>query len=99
VTSDLLDKNRSGGWAETRRATGLPARGTIIEVLAKAADDRKFLARLAENPYRVLQEYDLSEEERLVLARGDADKLEAWVGKLDARLSTWPKVRRGQNTW
>ena len=89
----------SGETSRTAGGKASPARETILEVLARAADDRKFLARLAENPYRVLQEYDLSEEARLALARADAEKLESWVGPLDERLRTWPNVRRSQVNW
>ena len=75
------------------------SRETILEVLARAADDHKFLARLAENPSIVLREYDLNEEERAALARGDIGKIELWVGKLDERQKTWLRVRLSQNKW
>ena len=88
-----------GEASRTERGRVFPAREVILQVLARAADDHKFLARLAENPHRVLQEYDLGEDERLVLAQADAEILESWVGPLDERLRTWPKVRRNQNTW
>ena len=83
-----VDKNKTSSRKET-----------ILQVLAGAADDRKFLARLAENPSKVLQEYDLIEEERAALARGDINKIELWVGKLDKRLKTWLRVRLAQNKW
>ncbi len=71
----------------------------ILEVLAKAADDHKFLARLAEDPAKVLQEYDLTLEERAALASGDLRRIESWVGKLDKRLSTWVWCRLQQEKW
>ena len=71
----------------------------ILEVLTKAADDHKFLARLAENPAQVLQEYDLSSEQRAALASGDLRRIESWVGKLDKRLSTWIMCRLQQEKW
>ena len=71
----------------------------ILEVLARAADDHKFLARLAENPAKVLQEYDLTQEERAALASGDLRRIESWVGKLDERLSTWVWCRLQQEKW
>ena len=76
-----------------------PNKEVILEVLAKAADDHKFLARLAENPYKVLQEYALTQEERAALAKGDIQKIESWVGSLDERLKTWLKVRSSQYKW
>lgn len=89
----------SGKAPQAASGRVLRANDVILMVLGRAADDRKFLARLAENPYRVLQEYDLSEEARLALARADVEKLESWVGPLDERLRTWPKVRRSQRNW
>ncbi len=71
----------------------------ILEVLARAADDHKFLARLAENPTKALQEYDLTPEERAALASGDLRRIESWVGKLDKRLSTWIWCRLQQEKW
>ena len=71
----------------------------ILEVLARAADDHKFLARLVENPAQVLQEYDLTSEERAALASGDLRQIESWVGKLDKRLSTWLWCRLQQEKW
>ena len=71
----------------------------ILEVLAKAADDHKFLARLAENPEKVLQDYKLTLEEKAALASGDLRRIESWVGKLDKRLSTWIWCRLQQEKW
>jgi hypothetical protein len=81
------------------QATVLPNRKVIIEILSRAASDQKFLARLAENPYKVLQEYDLSPEEMAALARGDIARIESWVGKLDSRLQTWISVKGAQDKW
>ena len=71
----------------------------ILEVLAKAADDLKFLARLAEEPAKVLQDYNLTSEEKAALASGDLRRIESWVGKLDKRLSTWIWCRLQQERW
>ena len=81
---------------EKRASSGKEA---IIEVLTRAADDHSFLARLAENPAKVLQEYDLTSEERAALASGDLRRIESWVGKLDKRLSTWIWCRLQQEKW
>ena len=77
----------------------LPSKEAILQVLTRASVDNKFLARLAENPDKVLQEFDLTEEETTALANGDAQKIESWIGKLDEGLKVWPKVRAGQNKW
>ncbi|MDY6892747.1 MAG: Os1348 family NHLP clan protein [Chloroflexota bacterium] len=71
----------------------------ILEILERAADDRKFLARMAENPTKVLEEYDLTSEEKAALASGDLRRIESWVGKLDKRLSTWVWCRLQQEKW
>ena len=71
----------------------------ILEVLARAADDHKFLARLAEDPEKVLKEYNMNAEERAALASGDLHRIESWVGKLDKRLSTWIWCRLQQEKW
>ena len=71
----------------------------ILEVLSRAADDHKFLARMAENPAKVLKGYDLTTEERAALASGDLQQIESWVGKLDTRLSTWIWCRLQQEKW
>ena len=71
----------------------------ILAVLARAADDHKFLACLAANPAKVLQEYSLTSEERAALASGDLRRIESWVGKLDKRLSTWIWCRLQLEKW
>ena len=81
---------------EKRVSSGKEA---ILEVLARAADDHKFLARLAEDPAKVLKEYDLTSEERAALASGDLRRIESWVGKLNKRLSTWIWCRLQQEKW
>ena len=81
---------------ETKAPSGKEA---ILEILARAADDHKFLARLAEDPAKVLKEYDLTSEEKAALASGDLKRIESWVGKLDKRLSTWVWCRLQQEKW
>lgn len=71
----------------------------ILEILGRAADDHKFLAKLAENPAEVLRDYNLTWEEKAALTSGDLRRIEAWVGKLDRRLSTWIWCRLQQEKW
>jgi hypothetical protein len=79
------------------RDIGSPNREVILDVLSKAAYDQIFMARLAENPQKVLQEYNLTPAEITALVRGDVEKIESWVGKLDAPLKTWINVKKAQD--
>jgi hypothetical protein len=73
---------------------------TILEILARAADDKEFLAKLSENPEKALSEYVvLTWEERAALASGDIKKIESWVGKLDKKMATWLWCRLSQEKW
>ena len=79
---------------------GLAGRWAILSVLARAADEPAFMARLADNPHEALKEYyTLTQEEKAALASGDIRKIEGWVGKLDKRLSTWLWNRMSQEKW
>ena len=72
----------------------------ILAVLARAADDSQFLARLAENPSEALSEYyTLTQEELAALISGDIRKIESWLGKLDKRHATWLWCRLSQEKW
>ncbi len=76
---------------------GIAGRWAILSVLARAADEPEFMARLADNPHEALKEYyTLTREEKAALANGDIRKIEQWVGKLDKRLSTWLWYRLSQ---
>ena len=78
----------------------LEGRETILEVLARAADDSEFLAQLADNPSEALNGYyTLTSEEMAALVSGDIRKIESWVGKLDKRLATWLWCRLSQEKW
>ena len=78
----------------------LKGRGAILAVLARAADDSDFLARLADNPAEALTEYyTLTQEELAALASGDIKKIEGWLGKLDKRHATWLWCRLSQEKW
>lgn len=84
----------------TTREEKLKGKEAILAVLARAADDSKFLARLADNPAEALTEYyTLTQEELAALASGDIKKIESWVGKLDKRHATWLWCRLSQEKW
>jgi hypothetical protein len=96
---DELDRDLSTQVVEPEVEKAPSGKEAVLEVLARAADDHKFLARLAEDPAKVLKEYDLTSEERAALASGDLRRIESWVGKLDKRLSTWIWCRLQQEKW
>ena len=84
----------------TTQEEKLKGKEAILTVLARAADDSKFLARLADNPAEALTEYyTLTQEELAALASGDIKKIESWVGKLDKRHATWLWCRLSQEKW
>ena len=84
----------------TTQKEKLKGKEAIMAVLARAADDSKFLARLADNPAETLTEYyTLTQEELAALASGDIKKIESWVGKLDKRHATWLWCRLSQEKW
>ena len=96
---DELEKDLSAQAIELKKDKAASGKEAILQILGKAADDHRFLARLAEDPAKVLKEYDLSSEERAALASGDLRRIEGWCGPLDKRLSTWIWCRLQQEKW
>jgi len=82
------------------REERLKGKKAILAILARAADDSQFLARLADNPSEALSEYyTLTQEEVAALVSGDIKKIEGWLGKLDKRHATWLWCRLSQEKW
>ena len=78
----------------------LKGRKALLAVLARAAEDDRFLAQLADNPTKALAEYyTLTHEEVAALISGDLKKIEGWVGKLDKKHATWLWCRLQQEKW
>ena len=96
---DELEKDLMYRPIELEKEKAPSGKEAILKVLERAADDHKFLARLAEDPQKVLKQYNLTSEERAALASGDLKRIESWVGKLDKRLSTWIWCRLQQEKW
>jgi hypothetical protein len=96
---DELEKDLSNRAIEVKKEKAPSGKEAILQILGRAADDHRFLARLAENPARVLKDYDLTSEEKAALASGDLRRIEKWVGKLDKRLCTWIWCRLQQEKW
>lgn len=82
------------------REERLKGREAILAVLARAADDKQFLAQLADDPTEALSlYYTLAPEEITALITGDIKKIEGWVGKLDKRHASWLWARMSQEKW
>jgi hypothetical protein len=71
----------------------------ILKVLDRASRDEGFIAQLTYRGSQALKEYRLSIEAKAALLSGDIGWIEALVGKLDARLSTWLNCRLQQEIW
>jgi hypothetical protein len=95
IAQGKVVKDRSPAGEET-----LYGKDVILGILERAAADSEFLARMADDPGKVLQEYyTLTSEEKAALASGDIKKIEGWVGKLDKRLATWLWCRLSQEKY
>ena len=71
----------------------------IVRVLARAAEDNGFIARLTEHGEDALRGYSLTGQEKAALLSGDIRWIEAHLGKLNARLRTWLDCRLQQEIW
>lgn len=71
----------------------------ILRVLDRAASDNGFIAQLTYRGSDALQGYHLTNEAKAALVSGDIRWIEAHVGKLSARLSTWLWCRLQQEIW
>lgn len=74
-------------------------RKEILRVLDRAAGDNDFIAQLTYWGSEALQGYYLNSEAKAALLSGDIRWIEAHVGKLDARSSTWLQCRLQQEIW
>ncbi len=62
---------------------------TILEALARAADDSKSSAQFADNVGEAPSEYyTLTQKELAALLSGDMKEIESWVDRLDPRHAT-----------
>ena len=52
----------------------------LKELLTDAATDKALVTRLSLNPDEVMEEYSLSEEEKIALRSGDKDKITERLG-------------------
>jgi hypothetical protein len=100
VQEDVLvqDKQAPGLWTWPIRKRDIH-REEILWVLERAAADNDFVAQLTYRGHEVLQDYDLSWDEKAALLSGDIGWIEARVGKLGPRLRTWLDCRLQQEIW
>lgn len=104
VTMRVLDRPILEQVLETREFVAPPrvlkGKRLLLAILQRAADESKFMAQMAENSGRALEEYyTLTSEEKAALISGDIRKIEGWVGKLDSHLATWLWARLSQEKW
>lgn len=86
--------------AKLTREAKLKGREALLAVLARASEDTKFMAQLADNPTEALTlYYTLTPEEVAALVSGDIKKIEGWIGKLDKKHATWLWNRLSQEKW
>jgi hypothetical protein len=86
--------------------TGTPAsrqdaihRGEILRVLERAANDDGFIAQMTYRGDVALRGYRLGAQEKAALLSGDIGWIEARIGKLTSRQSTWLWCRLQQEIW
>ena len=101
-----MDTSIQTGQAKVVKGRGpaveqaLEGKEVILGILERAATESEFLARMADDPGKVLEEYyTLTSEEKAALSSGDIKKIESWVGKLDKRLATWLWCRLSQEKY
>lgn len=74
-------------------------REAVLDVLDRVTVDFRFVVQMTYNGSEALQGYQLDQEERAALLSGDIRWLDEHVGKLDGRMSTWPRCRLQQEIW
>ena len=100
LQDELLVKDRpvSAPWP-LPVGNGDAEREELVRVLERAAQDDGFIAQLTDHGDEALQSYHLTWQARAALLSGDLNWLEARLGRLDARLRTWPDCRLQQENW
>jgi len=69
------------------------------QVLERADTDNDFLAQLTPHGSKALQDYPLTGQEKAAIVSGDINRMEAHVGKLDARSPIWFQCWLQQESW
>jgi hypothetical protein len=71
----------------------------VLDVLERAARDIHFIGQLTDEGSKALEGYSLTREEAAALLSGDLRWLQAYIGKFNGVLSTWPDCRLQQESW
>jgi len=71
----------------------------VLELLARASADDRFLAQLSDDFRFAVRDYDLTEEEKAALASGDIRRIEDHVGPLKPSLRRWLDCRVQQDRY
>jgi formate/nitrite transporter len=98
LAKSLLERRAKSEGVVTVNYTGSDALRELLAraVLAKISDDNNFFKKLARKPDEVLNDYELSVEEREALSCGNTNWLESKLGVLDDPLGTWIALRLAQ---
>jgi formate dehydrogenase alpha subunit len=88
-------------WVSARlqKAKAVTGRKELVLVLERVARDDSFLSLLADNPAEALASYNLTAEEKGVVASGDVGKIESCIGTLDEHLKKWFVNRLQKVKW
>ncbi len=92
------EKDTASG-SDTRETEKVIHKEAIVKILERAANNPAFIAQLTYQGSKALRGYNLTLEEKAALVSGDINWIEAHIGKLDERLSTWPRCRLQQEIW
>ena len=96
---DEMEKDLLPRGTGLKKGEAFSGKKAILEILAKAAGDHRFQARLTRAPEKVPGHYDLTLEERAVLASGGLKQVESWIVRLDKRPGAWIWCRFQQEKW
>jgi hypothetical protein len=95
---------RKALWQKARKAKGedpgpVINEEAIIAVLSRAAEDKAFAAKPSEPDSEILDEYDLSVDEKAALVSNDLGWLKKHVSSLNDKIKVWLEYRLQQEKW
>jgi len=78
---------------------GLVHKEVMVQVLERAASDSEFVADLFYRGADALEEYELTDPEKLALLTGDIRWIESYLGSLSAKQRRWLDQRLSAEIW